>query len=66
MDRERLRWPTLKRLEHLDTDRQVGVGVVVDLDRPHIGFLLLPIEPVHVVLEALVQVDRFLVQKDRG
>jgi hypothetical protein len=59
--RERLGRPALKRFEHLDADRQVRVGVVVDLDRPDVGLLLLPVDAIDVVLQAFVQVDRFLV-----
>ena len=42
--------PLLERLEHLEVDGEVGVGVVVDVDRAHVGLLLVPVEAVDVVL----------------
>ena len=46
--------------------RRERVGVVVDLDRADVRLLLLPVEPVDVVLRALVEVDGLLVEQDRG
>ena len=53
-------------LERLERDRPVGVGVVVDVDPMDVGLALVPLEPVHVVLDRLVDVDRALVDEDLG
>ncbi len=45
---------TVEGIEHLHGHRCERVGVVVDLDRPHVGFLLVPVQPVDVKLRALV------------
>ena len=66
MDGKRLRRPALEGLEHLDADREVGVRVVVDLDRPHVRLLLFPIEAIDMVLHPFVEIDRLFVQKDLG
>ena len=53
-----------ERLQHFDADREVGVRVVVDLDRPHVRLLLFPIEAIDMVLHPFVEIDRLFVQKD--
>ena len=53
-------------VQHLHGHRRKCVGVVVDLDRPHICLLLIPIEPVDVELSAFVEVNRLFVEKDRS
>ena len=55
----------LERLEHLQVDGQVGVGVVVDVDLADVGLLLVPVEAVDVVLLAAVHVDRLVVDEQR-
>jgi hypothetical protein len=54
-----------ERLEDLDLNGEVGVGVVVDLNRSHVGLLLVPVQPFDVVLRAVLEVDRLVVQEDR-
>ena len=51
-------------LEHLQGDPEVGIGVVVDVGARDVRLALLPVEPVHVVLHALVDVDRLLVDQE--
>ena len=41
-------------LEHLQGDPQVRIGVVVDVGARDVRLGLLPVEPIHVVLHALV------------
>ena len=53
-------------VENLHRYRSQRVGVVVDVDRAHVSLLLVPVEAVDVKLCALVQVDGFFVQEDRG
>src|SRR2546429_4238820 len=60
------RWAAGERLQDFDADGQVGIGVVVDLDRPDVRLLLLPIQPVDVVLGAFVEVYGFFMQIDLG
>ena len=55
-----------EHLERLERDRPVGVGVVVDVDLVDVGLALVPLEPVHVVLDRLVDVDRALVDEHLG
>ena len=55
-----------EHLERLERHRPVGVGVVVDVDPPDVGLALVPVEPVDVVLDRLVEVDRLLVDEDLG
>ena len=45
-------------VERLERDRAVGLGVVVDVDAADVGLALVPVEPVDVVLDRLVEVDR--------
>ena len=52
-------------LEHLERDAEVGIGVVVDVRPGDVGLALLPVEPIDVVLDALVDVDRLLVDEER-
>ena len=47
-----------ERFEDLDRDRCEGVGVVVDLDWADVCLLLIPVEPIDVVLRAFVQQHR--------
>ncbi len=53
-------------LERLERDRPVGVRVVVGVDLVDVGLALVPLEPVHVVLDRLVDVDGALVDEDLG
>ena len=55
----------LERLQHLEVDGEVGVGVVVDVDLADVGLLLVPVEAVDVVLLAAVHVDRLVVDQQR-
>ena len=51
-------------LERLERHRPVGVRVVVDVDPVDVRLALAPVEPVDVVLDRLVDVDRPLVDED--
>ncbi len=53
----------LEALQRLERDRQLGLRVVVHVDRSDIGLLLAPVEPIHVVLARLVEVDGALVDE---
>ena len=53
-------------LERLERDGPVRVRVVVDVDLVDVGLALVPLEPVHVVLDRFVDVDRPLVDEDLG
>ena len=55
-----------ERIEHLHSHRRERIGVVVDLDRPHVSLLLVPVQAVDVELRAFMQVDRLLVEQHRG
>ena len=52
--------------QHLHLRVVDGVGEVVALDPPHEGFAGLVVEPLHLVLARLVQVDGLLVQRGQG
>ncbi len=54
---------TRESFERLERDRQLRLRVVVDVDRPDVGALLVPVEPIDVVLARLVQVDGVLVDQ---
>ena len=56
----------LERVQHVDRDAHERVGVVVHVHRAHVRLLLLPVQPVHVVLGAVLEVDRLLVEHDLG
>ncbi len=51
-------------VEDLQGDPEVGIGVVVDVHPPDVGLPFGPVEPVDVVLDALVEVDGLLVQEE--
>ncbi len=53
-------------LEHLERDPEVGIGVVVDVRPGDVGLALVPVQAVDVVLDPLVDVDRLLVDEERG
>ena len=53
----------LEDLEHLERDAQVGIGVVVDVGARDVGLAFVPVQAVDVVLHALVDVDRLLVDQ---
>ena len=55
-----------EHLERLERDRELRLRVVVDVDRAHVRLALVPVEPVHVVLARLVEVDRVLVDERRA
>ncbi len=50
--------------QHADLRVADGVGVVIHVDAFHVGFALIEIEALDVVLLALVEIDRF--GMDRG
>src|SRR5438105_407883 len=66
MAREAASVRTRERVQHLHGHRRKGVGVVIDLDRPDVRLLLLPIEPVDVELRPFMQVDGLFVEEDRS
>ena len=53
-------------VERLEGDRPVRLGVVVDVDPPDVRLALVPVEPVDVELDRLVEVDRVLVDEGLG
>jgi hypothetical protein len=53
-------------VERLEGHRDIGLGVVVDVDAPDIRLALVPVEPVDVELGRLVEVDRVLVDGGLG
>ena len=55
-----------EHVERLERHRPVGVGVVVDVDPVDVRLALVPLEPVDVVLDRLVDVDRVLVDEHLG
>ena len=55
-----------EHVERLERHRPVGVGVVVDVDAVDVRLALVPLEPVDVVLDRFVDVDRPLVDEDLG
>ena len=50
----------------LSVTATIGLGVVVDVDPPDVGLALVPVEPVDVELDRLVEVDRVLVDQRLG
>jgi hypothetical protein len=54
-----------ERLEHLQVDGEIRIRVVIDVDLADVGLLLVPVEPVDVVLLAAVEVDRLVVNQQR-
>ena len=55
-----------EHVERLERHRPVGVRVVVDVDPVDVRLALVPLEPVDVVLDRFVDVDRPLVDEDLG
>ena len=55
-----------EHVERLERHGPVRVRVVVDVDPVDVGLPLAPVEPVDVVLDRLVDVDRALVDEDLG
>ena len=53
-------------LEDLELHRELGVRVVVDGDRSDVGLLVVPVEVLDLVLLAAMDVDRVLVDEQRG
>ena len=53
-------------VERLEGHRPVRVRVVVGVDPVDVRLALAPVEPVDVVLDRLVHVDRVLVDEDLG
>jgi hypothetical protein len=53
-------------LERLERDRAVGVRVVIDVDAVDVRLALAPLEPVDVVLDRFMDVDRPFVDEDLG
>ena len=42
------------------------VGVIIAVDRPSVGLAAVEVEPVHLVLRPLDEIDRLLVERRRG
>ena len=55
----------VKGVEHLHGHRCQRVGVVVDVDGTDVRLLLIPVQPIDVVLRALMQVHGLFVQQHR-
>ena len=55
-----------KDVEGLERHRPIGVRVVVDVDAMDVRLPLVPLEPIDVVLDRLVDVDGPLVDEDLG
>ena len=62
---EAVRIGASERVEHLHGHRCERVGVVVDLDGPDVGLLLVPVESVDVILRAFVEIYGLFVKQHR-
>ncbi len=55
----------LKDIQHLQGNRQIGIGIIIHIHFPDIGFFLLKVQLFHLILCSFVKIDRLFMEKLR-